>query len=425
MAFVNNFLVGADPEFVVMEPPAVINAQKLHPTNLRPKEAFFGWDHAGFVVEPHPTPDISVRKVVQNIKRCLDGLSVPFGNQKWRAGAYIAGSNNGLLTGRRNIGLGGHVHLDFPEPSAAQIRAFDSIYATLLNLEILPPAESASRLDITGYGRVSDVRFEHGHMEYRSLCSWLFSRKAAMLSMTAIKLAAVDPRSCAKAFTSKVDFKNWFETFADKDDDAKWIIEKPYFEGDLTARPDRDMKSIWAVDPEKGKELYTEVEAESVTERTLRERQETERILLEGRAALNTLGANRVPPGGMIPTNNPQQAAQQYYNNAANTMGMIQREALEILQQQANRADVIANPHANWGVAENALGRPRITARTTNVQHLQNVLNQIDGDIILYRRRLARDLMTEPTRLRITQALRESITDRESTLRRMADEVAA
>src|SRR5882757_799707 len=244
MAFVNNFLVGADPEFVVMEPPAVINAQRLHPVTIRPKESFFGWDHNGFVVEPHPTPDISVRKVVQNIKRCLDGLSVPFGNQKWRAGAYIAG--NGINSGnnRRSIGLGGHVHLDFAEPSAAQIRAFDSIYATLINLEILPSEESNSRLDVTGYGRTGDVRFEHGHMEYRSLCSWLFSKKASMLSMTAIKLAAVDPKSCAKAFTSKTDFKNWFETFAAKDDDAKWIIEKPYFEGDLVARPDRDMKSI-------------------------------------------------------------------------------------------------------------------------------------------------------------------------------------
>lgn len=324
MAFVNNFLVGADPEFVVMEPPAVVNAQKLYPTNLRPKEAFFGWDHAGYVVEPHPTPDISVRKVVQNIKRCLDGLSVPFGNKKWRAGAYIAGVNTGLVTVRRNIGLGGHVHLDFPEPTAIQIRAFDSIYATLLNLEILPPAESHSRTNITGYGRTGDIRFEHGHMEYRSLCSWLFSRKAAMLSMTAIKLAAVDPKSCAKAFTSKGDFKNWFETFAGKDDDAKWIIEKPYFEGDLTARPDRDMKSIWAVDPDKGKEMYTEVEAGATVQEGTTERQY-----------------------------NPQVTLGQYYNTQAaqigqlqNTVGLPPRATGQLAAQQTNhmlRANALAD----------------------------------------------------------------------------------
>src|SRR5882724_7146982 len=173
MSFVNNFMVGADPEFVVMEPPAILNARASHTRLITPKESFFGWDHGGFVVEPHPTPDISVRKVVQNIKRCLDGLSVPFSNYKWRAGAYITGGPNNILgVGRRHIGLGGHVHLDFPEPTPAQIRAFDSINATLLNLEILPPAECTSRLEITGYGRAGDVRFEHGHMEYRSMCSW-------------------------------------------------------------------------------------------------------------------------------------------------------------------------------------------------------------------------------------------------------------
>jgi len=155
--------------------------------------------------------------------------------------AYITGGPNNILVLVVGISVWvGMCILIFLSPTPAQIRAFDSINATLLNREILPPAECTSRLEITGYGRAGDVRFEHGHMEYRSMCSWLFSRKAAMIAMTGIKLAAVDPKSCAKPFTSKVDFRNWIETFASKDDDAKWIIDKPYFEGDLTARPDRE-----------------------------------------------------------------------------------------------------------------------------------------------------------------------------------------
>jgi hypothetical protein len=242
----NNFLIGADPEMVLLEPPTLINGQI---TARLPANTFYGWDHAGYVLEPHPTPSLSVREVVHNLRKSLHVVGHHFDRYKFRAGAY-------LHTPQRAVTLGGHVHLDIPRLTGAQILAMDQFAENLETLDILPSAECKERVRNGQYGRKSDIRAEHGHVEYRSMCSWLFSQKTSMLSMTGIKLCAIAPETVA-AVTSYKALLKWLEGFKGKDDDVDWILTKEYLtnSGSMTAKPDNNIKAVWRINNEKGASL--------------------------------------------------------------------------------------------------------------------------------------------------------------------------
>lgn len=251
--FVNDFMVGADPEMVVLDPPTLINAQGLR--RIDPA-GFFGFDHGGFVVEPHPKPNRSVREVCKNLRSALDYLHYQFPNYKFRAGAHINSP-------QRIVTLGGHVHLDIRDLTTRQIKAMDVFTQSLENLDILPTNESLARVQTgIGYGRKGDVRAEHGHVEYRSMCSWLFNAKTATLCMTGIKLAAVAPETLPeKAFQSKTALVRWLEGFKESDDDVRWMFDKDYFSLSLQADPDASVKTAWKTSEERGKalgEIYVE-----------------------------------------------------------------------------------------------------------------------------------------------------------------------
>ncbi|CAN5950560.1 unnamed protein product [Sphagnum jensenii] len=241
----NDFLVGADPELILLDPPELINGQAAYNgSRVRPH---YGWDHGGWVVEPHPTPHRSVRAVCRNIKTSLDVMAHDFPNWRFRAGAYY---KNGR---QRSVTLGGHVHLDIPRIGSAQLGAMDTLAQSFVALNILPAAECGLRCSNPyGYGRCGDVRAEHGHVEYRTLCSWLFSRKTSMLCMTGIKLAAIAPET-VKTIDSIEGLEAWVTLFKGKDDDVDWILDKGYFSKSLEAKPDANVKSVWQVNEELGK----------------------------------------------------------------------------------------------------------------------------------------------------------------------------
>lgn len=238
---VNNFLIGADPEFVSIDPPMV----HQHTYNNYPLHALYGFDHNGFVVEPHPLPSKSVREVVKNIKAGLETFAhFDKSNRKWRAGAFYRGDN-------RRVAMGGHVHIDKPTALPAQVMSMDRFSRALEKLEIVPPLECNSRR-MEGYGGDSDIRREHGHFEYRTLPSWLFSMKTSMLAITGIKLTMFDvvPASIQNSYK---DLKGWFEKFKGKDDDVDWILDRGYLDSPMEARPDRDIRSVWKLEPKEHK----------------------------------------------------------------------------------------------------------------------------------------------------------------------------
>lgn len=248
----NDFLVGADPEMVLLAPPDLING------SLRglPTGNYYGWDHNGFVLEPHPKPALSVREVVHNIRKSLHVVGHQFDMYKFRAGAY-------LHTPQRVVTLGGHVHLDMKTFSVPQINAMDIFAESLESVDILPHAECQQRSKNGAYGRKSDVRVEHGHAEYRSLCSWLFSQKTSMLAMTGIKLCAIAPDTVT-AMATYPALRKWFESFKGKDDDVDWILDHDYLKtsGSMEAKPDNNIKTVWRIDNAMGANLLKRVPVE-------------------------------------------------------------------------------------------------------------------------------------------------------------------
>lgn len=244
MTLVNDFKIGADPEFVFVTPDADL---RLTPARGPIDEPMlYGLDHGGWVIEPHPIPDFSAKQVTRNIKVALNQIARVYGeNEKWRAGAF-------LRANQRNVTLGGHVHIDQPRSVGTTVRAYDRFTSFLTRLDILPTRESDERRVNGGhlYGQLGDVRHEHGHYEYRSMCSWLFSQKTTMLCLTGIKLitAAPDTLPPAATLTGVRDLVKWLEGFKGQDDDVDWILDHDYFGKSMEARPDRDIKSVWKVE---------------------------------------------------------------------------------------------------------------------------------------------------------------------------------
>jgi hypothetical protein len=244
----NNFLLGADPEMVLLNPPDLVNGLKaVSPSAYLQGASYYGFDHNGMVLEPHPKPNYSARMVCRAIKDSMDVIHHHFGNFRQRAGAY-------LYTPQRQVTLGGHVHLDLPSLSTKQIHAMDVFTESLERLDILPTLECAARRSRGEYGRFSDIRAERGRVEYRSMCSWLFSRKASMLAITGIKLCAVAPQTL-KLMTSNEELRGWFEVFKGSDDDVDWILDRGYFDRSLVAEPDANLMTSWKSDPGRGSTL--------------------------------------------------------------------------------------------------------------------------------------------------------------------------
>jgi hypothetical protein len=252
----NTFLLGADPEVVVLDPPTLVNGQKSIKNALSDAH-FFGWDHNGFVLEPHPAPCFSARGLMANMKKSLDVISHRLPSYRLRAGAHYSDPDT------RSVTLGGHVHLDIPILTRNQIDAMDVLTESLEHLDILPKNECLTRFRAGTYGRKSDIRAERGRVEYRSMCSWLFSRKTSMLCVTGIKLAAVAPQTLKK-MTSISELKGWIEGFKGTDDDADWILDRGYFDSSMEARPDANVKSVWKVDPGNAEGLLKSIQAVKV-----------------------------------------------------------------------------------------------------------------------------------------------------------------
>lgn len=245
--FVNTFMLGADPELVLLNPPNLHRAGRDHNND---ETGYFGFDHGGYVLEPHPLPHPSARQVCNNIRNSLDFMYYKYHAYRFRAGAYVDAP-------QRHVTLGGHVHLDMPALSRDQIQAMDIFADSLVSLDILPRNECARRCESgEGYGRKSDVRAERGRVEYRSMCSWLFSRKTSMLAITGIKLCAVAPQTLPKkGMTSIKELSTWLEGFKDSDDDVRWILDKDYFGKSMEAQPDAVVTDVWKCCPERGKAL--------------------------------------------------------------------------------------------------------------------------------------------------------------------------
>ena len=105
MKAINDFLVGCDPEFVVLNSSGEIVNTNTGDEPL-PKEGIIGYDHSGTVVEIRPEPCKGTYTLLKRIRELLNCSTLdPWRKYTWKAGAWCA-------TPSRNLPLGGHVHLD-------------------------------------------------------------------------------------------------------------------------------------------------------------------------------------------------------------------------------------------------------------------------------------------------------------------------
>lgn len=252
MSLLNAHLFGADPEFVILNDKAII------PYRARaPLTAPWGTDHGGYVIEPHPKPEKSVRKLIDNLKVSFNDFATVAPEGKWRAGAFVSG------TTPRNQSLGGHIHIDKPKPELSQVQALDHLASYLEKLDILPSAECVMRRDAGGYGKAGDTRVEHGHWEYRSLPSWLYSQRVTKLCLVGAKLATLEPLVASTIFrstTSISNLKKFYEAFKGKDDDADWFLEGGILDKKLSIDVTRDLREVWKVEPKKEATPWKKVE---------------------------------------------------------------------------------------------------------------------------------------------------------------------
>lgn len=226
MVRLNKFLLGADPEFMMMQ-----GADTLWRAAYRalphPSAGTVGIDHGGWVSELRPAPALYALTLIRRMRRLLglpELVKQPGWAGKWRAGGGLPVVREGgpLIF----QAIGGHVHFGLPEFSREQRAALDNWNGYLLGRDILPKAENAKRMTYTHYGTTNDaVRVCGEHVEYRGFPSWLFHPKTAMLVLTGAKLAAALPGRAPDAAAGVADLKRYFAELQDHDADAAFVYE--------------------------------------------------------------------------------------------------------------------------------------------------------------------------------------------------------
>lgn len=272
---VNSFLIGTDPEFVILAKDGSV----YNTAGVMGQRGVVGWDHNGNVVEIRPEPAHGTYALVKRLQKEIlqNRVLAEVKGMKWRAGAALrarvrAGDALANERGERLLTLGGHVHLDVPPASAggdeeeyaARVGALDRVTRVLEHLDILPQGESQTRRSDpvarrNGYGQFGDVRTAGGEqeggrvrIEYRTMASWLFHPKTAYVCLTGAKLAAVAPSVAMETLKLRGDvwgnLQRFFGYFKGKDSNARRAVEKLMEDQSVKSlqfAPDVDFKDEW------------------------------------------------------------------------------------------------------------------------------------------------------------------------------------
>lgn len=269
--YVNSFRVGCDPEFMIL------NSQGMYVDVSAFAREPFSSDHNGRVAEIHPEPAKSAYLVVRRIKKIFDEAPArAHAEPIWKAGGIGEFHTqtydwDGATKSRKHVQpLGGHLHFDIPvrEPEEnydidaqelpkknvltlqSKIQTLDRFTDWLERLDMLPTSETHARRALGDYGRWGDFRPSNdgGHLEYRTMCSWLYDPSAAMLALTGGKIC-VARYEVAKDFLeanipSRKKLKEFFTNIQEHDDDAKRLVENFAFET-YQMKPDGDFRKAW------------------------------------------------------------------------------------------------------------------------------------------------------------------------------------
>jgi hypothetical protein len=229
--YVNQFKIGADPEFVFATggvddfghplPGARADAAVL---GLQQGPAY-GADNNGRLAEIRPHPSRSAVNVLASVLCTFRWmvLQIPgLLKYQWLSGAYLW-----------DDGLGGHVHFGRKRPTRKEeIVALDSIEEGLLHLGAFPVEQVIRRRQGDArrqvYGALGDYRLQQHGYEYRTFPSWLDSPELAFITLVAAKLSVQMPALYrfrgASAEIERARLRNFFAYFKGVDDDARLAL---------------------------------------------------------------------------------------------------------------------------------------------------------------------------------------------------------
>jgi hypothetical protein len=263
---VNDFLVGCDPEFIILDDKGkVVNVQRQFDNNPKGE---VGFDHNGMEVECRPKPARGTYMVLKRLQQLIltHNRLEKLKDKKWRSGAFYD-------NGDRKLTLGGHVHLGLPPAGYgaaqaehdARISALDRVTKFMEGLDLLPTVECERRRTVGDdhnrmerYGRWGDWRVageDEGNgvarTEYRTMASWLYSPEIAYLALTGAKLAACAPSVALDILKARnvsyESFRQFFEHFKHRDTNAVRAVEKVLCKNvsQLQAQPDINFRPVW------------------------------------------------------------------------------------------------------------------------------------------------------------------------------------
>ena len=222
--YVNRFKLGADPEFLFVDPTVPGGARRAANMFGLQQGLAFGMDNNGRLTEIRPYPSRSALAVTASILATLRWLAVLVPDTlkyNWQAGAYLFGD-----------GLGGHVHFGRKRPGRdLEVKALDAIEEELLLARAYPMREVLRRRQGDEhhqlYGVLGDIRLQRHGYEYRTFPSWLDCPELAFLTITLSKLAVLNPELAQgypvfNAVEKHIQrIKNFLAYYKDIDDDAR------------------------------------------------------------------------------------------------------------------------------------------------------------------------------------------------------------
>jgi len=211
---IDDIIIGADPEFVLLNSKQFIYASHVQGLGHMGKLA-----HDGPLAELRPEPEISVDKFIENIKTILtnDEKVELIDKYTWYADPFFEPDTIEPCV----YGIGGHIHIGTPRLILEGINDPDTKYSMftvlhyILNYLLAIPfmiiegaEKSVYRRRKSNYGRVSDFRTDRDRLEYRVVSgAWLKHPTIAKAVLGTAKAIAeayykyLERKGIAKAFT--------------------------------------------------------------------------------------------------------------------------------------------------------------------------------------------------------------------------------
>lgn len=168
---VDNLMIGADPEFVLVQPDTGRFQYAAQVNGMPGKEAELG--HDGPLAELRPQPDTEVANVVERIRQILKTKANAIQGLDWRGGAFFG---NTAFPNDRRVGIGGHIHIGDPSLLKEEVRSashmriiqlLDEVVALPLVRVDTPDPQLRRGPPGGGYGKYGDQRPQKGRFEWR------------------------------------------------------------------------------------------------------------------------------------------------------------------------------------------------------------------------------------------------------------------